>query len=131
MLVLFQIHSVVRFLVLAAGLVAVVFYAVGLAQKRPATKAVRILGAIFVGLLDLQILLGVAVVLAGRWYPALIGHLVMMLLAAAVAHVLLARNRRKPQPGYNLPLVGVAVALVLIAGGIMAIGRGLFTVTAF
>lgn len=131
MLILFQAHSIVRFLVLAAGAIAVVFFAVGLLQKRPVTRAVRILGAVFLGLFDLQILLGVALVLSGRWYPALMGHVVTMVLAAAVAHVLLARNRKSASPGYRLPLIGVAVALVLIAGGLMAIHRGLFTVTAF
>lgn len=128
---LFQLHSLLRFAVLIAGAIAVGFYLVALARKQPVTKAVRIFGSVFVGLLDLQILLGIAVVIAGRWYPALIGHIVMMVLAAAVAHVLLVKNRKSASPGYRLPLIGVAVALVLIAGGIMAIGRGLFAVTAF
>jgi len=128
---LFPLHSVLRFLVLAAGLFAVVFFALGLLRKQPFTQATRVCGSVFVGLLDLQILIGVGVVLSGRWYPALIGHLVMMVAAAAVAHVLLVRNRKRATPGLTLPLIGVAVALVLIAGGILAIGRGLFTVTAF
>jgi hypothetical protein len=131
MALLFQLHSLIRFAVLISGAMAVGFYLVALARKQPVTKAVRIFGSVFVGFLDLQILLGIAVVIAGRWYPALIGHVVMMALAAAVAHVLLARNRKSGSPGYRLPLIGVAVALLLIAGGIMAIGRGLFTVTAF
>jgi hypothetical protein len=131
MQLLFQAHSLVRFAVLISGAIAVGFYLVALARKQPVTKAVRVFGSVFVGLLDLQILLGIGVVIAGRWYPALIGHVVMMVLAAAVAHVLLAKNRKRGTPGYRLPLIGVAVALVLIAGGIMAIGRGLFTVTAF
>lgn len=131
MLVLFKLHSIVRFLVLASAALAILFYAVGVLRRAPVTKAVRIFGSVFVGLLDLQILIGIALVISGRWYPALVGHLVMMLIAAAVAHVLLARNRRKPSPGYTLPLVGVAIALVFIIGGILAIGRGIFTVTAF
>jgi hypothetical protein len=131
MQLLFQLHSLVRFAVLISGAIAVGFYLVALARKQPVTRAVRIFGAVFVGFLDLQILLGIAVALSGRWYPGVIGHVVMMALAAAVAHVLLAKNRKSATPGYRLPLIGVAVALVLIAGGILAIGRGLFTVTAF
>jgi hypothetical protein len=39
-------------------------------------------------------------------------------------------NRRKPEPGLTLPLAGVVGALLLITGGVMAISRGLFTMTA-
>ncbi len=126
---LFHAHSGLRFLVLLAGVVAIAYFAYGLATKKPYTKAVRILGAIFVGLLDVQVLLGLAVVMS-RWYAALAGHVTMMVLAAVVAHVTTAKNRKSPNPGYKLPLIGVVIALVLIIGGIYAIpGRGLFTMT--
>jgi vacuolar-type H+-ATPase subunit I/STV1 len=128
--ILFQAHSGLRYLVLLVGLVALVYFVSGLVTKRPVGKPVRILGSAFVGLLDLQILLGIIMVAMGRYYPRLIGHIVMMLVAAAVAHVLLVVNRKRPNPGYVLPLVAVAVALALIAGGLMAIGRGLLTHTA-
>ncbi len=127
---LFHAHSGLRYLVLLAGLVALAYFVSGLATKRPVGKGVRVLGALFTGLLDLQILLGLIMVAMGRYYPRLIGHIVMMVLAAAVTHALLVINRKRPTPGYVLPLVAVLVALALIVGGIMAIGRGVFTHTA-
>lgn len=126
---LFQAHSGLRYLVLLVGLAALVYFLSGLLTKRPVDKGVRILGSTFVGLLDLQVLLGVIMVAMGRFYPQLIGHIVMMVLAAAETHVLLVLNRKRPNPGYLLPLIAVVVALALIAGGIMAIGRGLLTRT--
>ena len=69
-------------------------------------------------------------VLMGRYYPALIGHMAMMVIAAVVAQVTMSLNRRRATPTLSLPLVGVIVALVCITGGVMAIGRGLLTVTA-
>jgi hypothetical protein len=128
---LFQAHSGLRYLVLLVGLVALAYFVSGLATKRPVGKGVRILGSSFVGLLDLQVLLGLIMVAMGRFYPQLIGHLVMMLLATGVTHALLVINRKRPNPGYVLPLIAVLVALALIAGGIMAIGRGVFSHTAF
>jgi hypothetical protein len=127
--ILFQAHSGIRYLVLLVGLVALAYFVSGLAAKRPVGKPVRILGSAFVGLLDLQILLGIIMVAMGRYYPRLIGHIVMMLVAAAVTHVLLVVNRKRSNPGYLLPLIAVALALALIAGGLMAIGRGLLTHT--
>jgi nitrogen fixation/metabolism regulation signal transduction histidine kinase len=126
---LFQAHSGLRYLVLLAGLVALAYFVSGLVTKRPVGKGVRVLGAIFAGLLDLQMLLGLIMVAMGRYYPRLIGHIVTMVLAIAVTHALLSINRKRPNPGYLLPLIAVAAALVLIVGGIMAIGRGVLTHT--
>jgi hypothetical protein len=123
---LYMAHSGLRYLVVLVGILAIVYFAIGLLTKRPAGKPVRIVGSAFVGLLDLQILLGIILVATGRWYPALIGHVVPMLLAAGVAHGLLAANRKRPTPGYTLPLVAVVVAFALIWLGITAIQRGLF-----
>jgi hypothetical protein len=129
--ILFHAHSGLRYLVLLSGLVALAYFVSGLVMKRPVGKGLRILGAAFTGLLDLQVLLGLIMVAMGRYYPQLIGHIVMMLLAAGVTHGLLVMNRKRPNPGYLLPLIAVVVALALMVGGIMAIGRGVFTHTAF
>lgn len=129
--ILFHAHSGLRYLVLLVGVAALVYFALGLATKRPVTKGVRILGSAFAGLLDLQVTLGIIMVAMGWYYPALIGHIVMMVLAAGVTHVLLVVNRKRAQPGYLLPLLAVAIAFVLIIGGILAIGRSPVGSTAF
>ncbi|MDY7228842.1 hypothetical protein [Hyalangium rubrum] len=127
--ILFHAHSGLRYLVLLAGLVALAYFLSGLVAKRPFGKGGRVMGAIFAGLLDLQMLLGLVMVALGRYYPRLIGHIVMMILAIGVTHALLSINRKRPNPGYLLPVIAVAAALVLIVGAIMAIGRGVLTHT--
>jgi hypothetical protein len=127
---LFYAHSGLRYLVLLAGVLAIAYFAFGLATKRPFDKGGRILGASFAGLLHTQVLLGILVLVTRVYYPALIGHIVMMVLAAGAAQGTMSANRRRPQPGFALPLVGVGLALLFIVGGIMAIGRGVFTTTA-
>lgn len=126
---LLHAHSGLRFLILLLGVVNVVVLGLGLATKQPFGKLHRILGASFAGSLHLQVLIGVTLVAMGRWYPALIGHLVMMLVAAGVAQAAMTVNRKRPTPGFQLPLIGVLVALGCIFGGVMAIGRGLFTMS--
>lgn len=128
---LFHAHSGLRFLILLLGALNVVVLGAGLAQKKPFGKVHRVLGAAFAGTLHLQVVLGAAMVALGRYYPALIGHIVMMTLAAVVAQVAMSVNRKRATPTLSLPLIGVAVALFFIVGGVMAIGRGLFTVSAF
>lgn len=131
MRMLFHAHSGLRYLVLLMGLIALVFFAYGLATKRPVDKLVRILGSSFVGMLDLQILLGLCLVVT---WPVVDGriwtHMVTMLLAAGLAHVLLVVNRKRPNPGYALPLAAVAGALVLVAIGVVVVlGRNLMATT--
>jgi hypothetical protein len=111
------------------ALVLVTYCVFALATKRSADRGLRVLGAIYVGVLDTQILLGLGLILSGVWYPRLAGHLTLMLLAAAAAHASLAINRKRPQPGYTLPLIGVLLSLILIVGGILAIGRGVFAMS--
>lgn len=121
---LFKAHSGLRYLVLFVGLVALVYFAYGLVTRAPADKKVRILGSSFAGLLDTQILVGLVLIGAGWPFQKMLwGHMTLMLLAAVLAHVLLVINRKRPQPGFLLPLIAVGGALVLILLGILAIGR--------
>lgn len=126
---LLHAHSGLRFLILLLGVVNLLLLGAGLATKKPFGKLHRILGASFVGTLHLQVLVGLGLVAMGRWYPALIGHVVMMSIATVVAQVAMAVNKKRPTPGLQLPLVGVLLSLACIFGGVMAIGRGLFTMT--
>ncbi|MBI5543341.1 MAG: hypothetical protein HY901_05595 [Deltaproteobacteria bacterium] len=130
LLIVLKVHSVTRYLVLAVAVAALVKLGLGSARRASFAPADRALGSAFVGLLDLQVLLGLVLVVAGAWYPALAGHVVSMLLAVGLAHSMLIINRRRPQPGFALPLVGIGGALLLIAGGLMAIGRGILTAKA-
>lgn len=127
----YHAHSGLRYLVLLAGVVAAVILAVGVLSPRPYGRGARIATAAFVGLLDLQVLLGLLTLAVRPFYPQLMGHVVMMLLAAGAAHVLPAMGRRATDPRrkYALSLAGVAVALLLVVGGIMSIGRGVFEST--
>jgi hypothetical protein len=121
---LYHAHSGLRYLVLLAALVAIVALAYALASGRGA-RAARILPAVFIGLLDLQILLGIGLVLGGVFPDAAVGHLVMMVLAAVVAHVasVLGKRASTAQREQVMRLAGIVIALALIIGGIMALGR--------
>ena len=125
---LYMAHSGLRFLVLLAGLGALIALAIGGFSGR-SVRAARGLTSAFTGLLDLQIVLGVALVIGGIFYGALTGHLTLMLVAAVAAHVAGVRARRESDErrANRTRLIGVAVALLCIVLGITAIGRGVFT----
>ena len=125
MTALYHAHSGVRYLVLLLALIVVVTAIHGLVTRRASGKADRVTMSAFTGVLDLQILLGVTLIVAGIFYGALMGHLLMMILAAGAAHgaSVMSRKTTDDRRAHTLRLGGVVLALVLIVGGVMAIGR--------
>ena len=122
---LFTLHSLLRYLVLLSALGAIITAAAGWRRPGLPPRLERVLASAFVGLLDLQVALGVILLTQRPFYSQLIGHIVMMVLAAAAAHVTSIRARRRPSEaaGSGVRLAGFVLALVLIIGGIMAIQR--------
>ena len=122
---LFHAHSGLRYLVLLAAVVALIVTAMGAHGRRPYERPARIAMAAYTGLMDLQLLLGIAMVVLGCFYGALMGHLMMMILAVAAAHGLsvYARKQADGRRAHTVALVGVVLSLALILGGIGAIGR--------
>ena len=121
---LYHAHSGLRYLVLLAALGAVVSLAYALYIGR-VDRSARVLPLVFTGLLDLQVLLGIGLVIGGVFPDRAVGHLVMMVLAVIVTHGSSVMGRRASTERRELVirLVGIVLALLLIAGGIMALGR--------
>ena len=118
-------HSGLRYLILLGGVLTVLYAAYGMVSGRVYDKTIRILASSFVGTIHLQLLLGLALLLSGRFQPAVTGHIFMMLFAAAAAQIPVSVMRRRPeeQKSYLPHGVGALAALAMIAAGILAIGR--------
>jgi hypothetical protein len=125
--ILFHAHSGLRYLVLLAGIASFVYSIVGALTARPWDRGGRVLFTTFIGLLDLQVLIGLVLVFVWPFYPALWGHIVLMVLAAATAHLTSVMNRRRPpeQRRHLTAALGSAGAVILVVGGITAIGRSI------
>jgi hypothetical protein len=120
---LMHAHSGLRYLVLLVALAHLVMSLIGLTQSKPFAPIHRALSAAFLGLLHTQVLIGIVQVLMGVYYPRLIGHIVLMLAAAAWVTVQHVRNKRANPPSHRTALISTLVALGLIVAGIAAIGR--------
>lgn len=124
---LFSAHSGTRYLVLLVGMITAIYALVGMAANRPFDRGALTLLRIFAGIIDLQIVLGIATIFARAWFPALIGHIVMMVAAAAVAHLGVVRLKKLPdaERRYGLLLASALIPLALMIGGILAIQRSI------
>lgn len=120
-------HSGIRYLILLAGVAVVAYSLFGVVSKRPYDERMRKLAAAFSGLIQLQLLIGLALIFTGTFYPALSGHILMMVLAAVSAQVVPSVMRRRPlEERTYLPfLVGALAAFGLIFGGVTAIQQSL------
>jgi hypothetical protein len=134
---LLQIHSVLRWLVLLAGLVAVARLANGYTRQHPYGPSDLRASRIFIGLLDLEFLLGLILYATSpitrgalknmatamqephtRFFVA--EHPMMMFIALCVAHGASIWSRRSPSDRVRFlrGSVGFALALGLILAGI-------------
>lgn len=122
---LFHAHSGLRYLVLLAGAAAFLYSIVAAVSGRPWDRGGRVLLTAFIGLIDLQVLIGLILVFVWPFYPALWGHIVLMVLAAVAAHFtsIMIRRRQTVEKNHLTAALGVAGALILLVGGITAIGR--------
>lgn len=118
---LFAAHSGTRYLILLVGVIALLWFVWGLGAKRPFSRPAPAMFAVFVGLLDLQALMGIVLLIGGRRPPGIWGHVACMILAVTLAHAM--KKSSSGSAGYGRPLLGVAGALALLLVGILAIGR--------
>ena len=120
-----QTHSTLRYLVLVAAALAVLYLLLQTVRGRRFDRPSRILVSAFGGLLDLQIVLGLLTLTTFATYPALWTHLGLMVLASVVVHVVSIVNKRRDEADRSnvVALVGVVLAVVSMIGGIVSLGR--------
>lgn len=122
-MMLIYAHSGIRYLVLLIGLAVVAYALYGAVTKKPFTPSMRVLGGVYAMSMDVNILLGLALIFTNSFQPYLIGHITMMVFAAAAGHVVPAVMKRRPEEERTyLPyVVGTVISLGLLVAGILAI----------
>ncbi|MFN8598421.1 MAG: hypothetical protein U0559_19825 [Anaerolineae bacterium] len=122
--VVLMIHSIVRWLVVLIGVIAAV-RAVMVMSGRSSSKMDRGLMSGFTGLLDLNVLLGVILIIGlGEWEMVQIEHAVTNIIGVAVAHIFVARAKKidDPKRKAQFHLLGVVVSLLIIVVGVSLVG---------
>lgn len=125
--ILLSLHSIVRWIIVVVGVIALVKFIIGLVQKSVFGKMDRGLSSGFSGLMDLQVTLGLLYFLitgfGGVGFPPYrIEHAVTMLIAAGVAHA--PSMFKKASNKYAVALGAIVGALVLIYIGVSFLPGG-------
>lgn len=122
---LLHLHSGLRYLVLLAGLAVVVYALRGVVTRQPHDKTMKTLAITFRSLMDVTLFSGIVMVTTGYDFNANAGmHVVMMVLATAVSHVVpTVMRKRKQEERTLLPYaVASAVVLALVVVGTLSLG---------
>jgi hypothetical protein len=120
-----MLHSIVRWLVVIVAVVAVVRYALVMAGKAQSSGMDRGLMSGYTGLLDLNVLLGVIIIIGlGEWEVVQIEHAVTNIIAVVVAHVFAQRAKKIEDPKLKArtSLLGVVISILIIVVGVAFVG---------
>ena len=126
---LFHLHSGLRYLVLLAGLAVIAYALWGVATKRTHDATVKKLAITFRARMDVTLFSGIVMVTVGYNFDANAGlHVVLMMLATVVSHIVPAVMRKRKQEQRTLLPYAVATAIVLgmVIVGTLSLGRPAF-----
>jgi hypothetical protein len=127
-LLLGMLHSFVRWIIVLVALVAAIKFALGWRNKARVQKSDRALMSAFSGLVDLQVLLGLILLLGqGMMTPVgfpinRIEHFCFMIVAAIVAHTPMRWRKSDDSTALRNNLLVIVVVLVLIVLGVASLG---------
>ena len=124
---LLEIHSIVRWLIVIVGFIAIIKFLIGMARKSAWGKMDRGLSSSFSGLIDLQVTLGLLYFLitgfgSVGFPPFRIEHMVTMMIAAVVGHA--PAMFKKAANKHAVAFYAVIGALILIVIGVYRLPGG-------
>ena len=122
------LHGGLRWLVVLVAIVAIIKYTLGMVQKGEWQKNDRILMAAFAGMVDLNVLIGIILLLwrgiqESYWARERLEHGVTMLIVIAILHAT-AKWRRAGTDAmqFRNHLIVVVGTMLLIVAGVFVIG---------
>jgi hypothetical protein len=128
--VLTNLHSVWRYAVLIAAVVAIVAGLAAWLGSLPPRLTARRAGLLYIIAIDIQVLLGVILWVGKGWYATpgfyRAEHPATMLLAMIVAHAgqVISRRAKSPKAAAGAVTIAVMVSLALVIVGLPGIVRG-------
>jgi len=122
MTIFLTIHSINRWLIVVASLIAIYFLAKDILAKTSISKNARIFSSLFGGLMDLQLLLGLVAFALPNINGGRNDHAGIMFAAVIVSHLPAIFKKKNPANYPAIMLGAIVLALVLIVVGIVPIG---------
>ncbi len=116
------LHSLLRFLILIVAIVGILKALIAIVQRSAQDKIDQTLASAFLGIYDLQVLIGVLIILLGGLKQAI--HPIVMIVGVFLAHGIQSMTKRAE--GSNARLYRLALfvlPLIAILVGLASIGQ--------
>ena len=118
------VHSIVRWLVVIVAVITVVRCALVMAGKAQSSEMDRGLMSGYTGLLDLNVLLGLILIVGLGFTTQRIEHAVTNIIGVVVAHFFAQRAKKMEDATLKARanLLGVVISLLIIVVGVALVG---------
>lgn len=122
--IVITIHSLNRWLILITGIVAAIKFLIGWLGNRDYQPLDRALMSGYTGLLDLQLLLGILLLITRGVEGYQIEHAITMLTAIVLAHLSRIWRNREAKTKFRNNFIVIVVGLILITAGVAILPIG-------
>ena len=113
-------HSLNRWLIVIVGIVAAVKFFIGWLGNKDYQSMDRALMSGYTGLLDLQLLLGILLLITRGVVDYQIEHTITMVIASVLAHLSRLWRDKEDKAKFRNNFVVIVVGLILMAAGFLA-----------
>ena len=124
--VIYGLHSLNRWLVVAVAVVAIVKFALGWLQQRSFTGMDRGLASGFAGLMDLQLVLGLVLLFGLGVNRVRTTHMGYGIVAVILAHLPALWRRSPDRIRFRNTLLAIVASVVVIIIGVSSLPQGWF-----
>jgi hypothetical protein len=118
------LHSINRWVIVAVGVLAAIKFLIGWLGKRPYGPLDRALMGGFAGLLDLQVLLGIILLIGLGLERYQIEHAITMVVAVVLAHLSIRWRNAADTTRFRAQFILIALALLIIYAGVVTLPQG-------
>jgi len=120
------VHSLNRWLIVAVGLITMVKFLIGWIGKKSYEDTDRRLMTIYTVLLDIQLLLGIVLLIGLGLINYRIEHAVTMIIAVVLAHLSRIWRDKDDNVQFRNNFIVIIVGLLLIVAGVFVLPQGWF-----
>ena len=118
------LHSINRWIIVVVAVIALIKFLIGWLRRSPYQPVDRGLMAGYTGLLDLQLLLGIILLLAWGLERYRVEHAITMLVAIILAHLSRAWRDKEDEVKFRNNFLAILVGILLIIAGVSILPQG-------
>ncbi len=121
---LLTLHSINRWIIVVAAVIALAKFLIGWLQGADYQRADRILMAVYTGLLDLQLLMGIILLIDRGFSGRPLEHAITMIIAVALAHSARFWRDKPDKIRFRNNFLAILIGLLLIIAGVAVLPQG-------